>query len=330
VPAPSLSGVAGRGLIADHRSILLAGIVGRPVTAKAGQWANYLVYRAGATLLQVTPPPLADALATGAGFAASGISRDKRQLVRANMRRVLGPDVDRAVVDHLVTQAFVSYARYWVESAQIANLRSDQVESTFTIDGFERLRVEMARGRGVVIALPHVGSWEYGGRWLALQGYPMTVVGELLEPPELFEWFASQRAALGLTVLPPGPDTTVRLLDTLRSGRVVGLVADRDLAGNGVEVEFFGEKTTLPAGPALLALRSGAPLMTCAIFQRPHRRYHAVLHPPLDSTRGGRMRRDVQRLTEDMARELEDLIRLAPEQWHLFQPNWPSEREQHR
>jgi KDO2-lipid IV(A) lauroyltransferase len=185
----------------------------------------------------------------------------------------------------------------------------------------------MARGRGVVIVLPHVGSWEYGGRWLAQQGYPMTTVGEMLEPPELFEWFTSQRGALGLTVLPPGPGTTVALLDTLRAGRVVGLLADRDLAGNGVEVEFFGEKTTLPAGPALLALRSGAALMTCAIYQRPSGRYHAVLQPPLDSTRSGGMRKDVQRMTEDTARALEDLIRPAPEQWHLFQPNWPSDRE---
>jgi KDO2-lipid IV(A) lauroyltransferase len=109
----------------------------------------------------------------------------------------------------------------------------------------------------------------------------------------------------------------------------VGLLADRDLAGNGVEVEFFGERTTLPAGPALLALRSGAPLMPCAIYQRRHGLYHAVLQPPLDSTRSGRMRQDVHRLTQDMAHALEELIRLAPEQWHLFQPNWPSDRERY-
>jgi KDO2-lipid IV(A) lauroyltransferase len=157
----------------------------------------------------------------------------------------------------------------------------------------------------------------------------MTTVGELLEPPELFEWFTAQRAALGLTVLPPGPDTTVRLLDTLREGRVVGLLADRDLVGNGIEVEFFGEKTTLPGGPALLALRSGAPLMTCAIYQRPRGRYHAILRPPLDSARTGRLRQDVQRLTEEIALSLEGLIRQAPEQWHLFQPNWPSDRERY-
>jgi KDO2-lipid IV(A) lauroyltransferase len=297
--------------------------------ATPDQWARYLTYRGLAAALQVTPRPIAGALATAAGFTISEVWRDKRPLVSSNLRRVLGPEVDDAAIRRLVTKAFSSYAHYWVESARVVGLRSDQIESTFSIEGFERFRLEMARGHGVVIVLPHVGSWEYGGRWLAQQGYPMTTVGELLEPPELFDWFTSQRATLGLTVLPPGPGTTVRLLDTLRAGRVVGLLADRDLVGNGVEVELFGERTTLPAGPALLALRSGAPLMTCAIYQRPRGLYHAVLQPPLDSTRTGRMRQDVQRLTEEMARSLEGLIRLAPEQWHLFQPNWPSDRERY-
>jgi KDO2-lipid IV(A) lauroyltransferase len=293
------------------------------------QRARYLTYRGLAVALQGTPRPIAAVVASAAGYTVSRVWRAKRPLVHSNLRRVLGPEADEAAVGRLVTKAFCSYARYWVEAAQVAALRSDQIESVFSIEGFERFRLEMARGRGVVIVLPHVGSWEYGGRWLAQQGYPMTTVGELLEPPELFEWFTSQRAALGLTVLPPGPDTTVRLLDTLRQGRVVGLLADRDLVGNGIEVELFGEKTTLPAGPALLALRSGAPLMTCAIYQRPRGRYHAVLRPPFDSARTGRLRQDVQRLTEEIALSLEGLIRPAPEQWHLFQPNWPSDRERY-
>ena len=286
-----------------------------------------MTYRGLARVLQGLPRRVAAALASAAGLIIAALWRGKRPLVRANLRRVLGPQPSDAALEQLVTKAFVSYANYWVESARVVAFRSDQIESTFTIEGFERFRLEMAKGRGVVVVLPHVGSWEYGGRWLAQQGYPMTTVGELLEPPELFEWFTSQRGALGLTVMPPGPGTTVRLLDTLRAGRVVGLLADRDLVGNGVAVEFFGEKTTLPGGPALLALRSGAPLMTCAIYQRPGGRYHAIMQPPLDSTRTGPMRQDVQRLTEDAARALEHLIRVSPEQWHLFQPNWPSDRE---
>jgi phosphatidylinositol dimannoside acyltransferase len=107
---------------------------------------------------------------------------------------------------------------------------------------------------------------------------------------------------------------------------LVGLVADRDLVGNGIEVEFFGETTTLPAGPAVLALRSGAALMPSAVFQHPNRRCHGVIRPPIDCTRQGRFREDVTRITRQLAVEMEDLIRRAPEQWHMFQANWPSDR----
>jgi KDO2-lipid IV(A) lauroyltransferase len=154
----------------------------------------------------------------------------------------------------------------------------------------------------------------------------MTTVAEPLEPPELFEWFRSQREALGLTIHTLGADTPGRLSATLRAGRLVGLVADRDLVGNGVEVEFFGEVTTLPGGPALLALRTGAPLFPCAVYQRPGGKGHGVIRPPLEIERSGSLRSDVGRLTQMLAAEFEDLIGTAPEQWHMFQPNWPSDK----
>ena len=103
------------------------------------------------------------------------------------------------------------------------------------------------------MALPHVGSWEWGGYWLGLEGMPMTAVVERLEPEELFEWFVAQRAAMGLTAVPLGEGSSSALLRALKENRVAGLVSDRDMVGNGVEVEFFGEQTTLPAGAAALA-----------------------------------------------------------------------------
>ncbi|HET9091311.1 MAG TPA: hypothetical protein VFN50_02805, partial [Acidimicrobiales bacterium] len=181
-------------------------------------------------------------------------------------------------------------------------------------------------GQGCIVALPHLGSWEVGGYWLTLKGHPMTTVVEPLEPPELFEWFTRQRSALGLTVLPLGSGTTGRLVQALREGRIVGLVADRDLAGHGIPVDFFGEKTTLPGGPAMLALRTGAPLFAAAVYQRPAGYYHAVVRPPLSCRRTGRFRDDVEAITVELAREFENLIRTAPSQWHMFQPNWPSDR----
>ena len=183
----------------------------------------------------------------------------------------------------------------------------------------------MALGRGIVMALPHVGSWEWGGAWLALEGMPMTAVVERLEPEQLFEWFIAQRASMGLTAVPLGEGSSAAMLRTLKEGEIAGLVSDRDLAGNGIEVEFFGERTTMPGGAATLALRSGAPLLPVVVYSGPGDWHTGVVHPALDTQRRGTLRADVTRVTQDLATCFEHDIRRHPEQWHLFQPNWPSD-----
>jgi KDO2-lipid IV(A) lauroyltransferase len=112
----------------------------------------------------------------------------------------------------------------------------------------------------------------------------------------------------------------------LREGGLVGLLCDRDIEGTGVEVDFFGERTTMPAGPATLALRTGATLCTGAVYSGPGRDHRAIVEPPLDTTRTGPLRKDVARLTQEIATRLEGLIRRAPEQWHVFQPLWLADR----
>ncbi len=287
---------------------------------------TYLAYRSLATAAQALPRPVASLAARAAGLTLSELWRDRRPVVRANMARVLGRRAGERELDAAVVEAFDSYARYWVESARLSGMRPRDLLSHFSIEGFEAIEEALSTGQGCIVALPHLGSWEVGGYWLTLKGHPMTTVVEPLEPPELFEWFTRQRSALGLTVLPLGSGTTGRLVQALREGRIVGLVADRDLAGHGIPVDFFGEKTTLPGGPAMLALRTGAPLFAAAVYQRPAGYYHAVVRPPLSCRRTGRFRDDVEAITVELAREFENLIRTAPSQWHMFQPNWPSDR----
>ena len=106
---------------------------------------------------------------------------------------------------------------------------------------------------------------------------------------------------------------------------LVGLLCDRDLQGHGVEVEFFGERTTFPAGPATLALRTGAALVTAVVFSGPGRDHVGEISAPIDTARTGPLRKDVGRITQEIARHFEGYIRRNPEQWHLFQPNWPSD-----
>ena len=117
------------------------------------------------------------------------------------------------------------------------------------------------------------------------------------------------------------------VLRALRDNRIVCLLSDRDLTGDGVEVEFFGERTTLPAGPATLAVRSAAALLPVAVYFEAGRGHRGVVRPPISTARQGGLRDDIGRITQCLAHEFEALIRVAPEQWHLLQPNWPSDRE---
>jgi phosphatidylinositol dimannoside acyltransferase len=161
---------------------------------------------------------------------------------------------------------------------------------------------------------------------LARQDLPMTSVAERIEPAALFEFFVEQRARMGLTIVPLDPSSGSAIMGTLRSGALVGLLCDRDLAGNGVDVEFFGEKTTMPAGPATLALRTGATLVSGVVYSGPGSDHRAFVDPPIDTTRQGSLRSDVSRITQEIARRFEGWIRRAPEQWHVFQPLWSVDR----
>lgn len=243
-----------------------------------------------------------------------------------HLRRVLGRSISPAETRSWTRRAYRSYARYWLEGARLPFIDSDIVEARMSVNqGWEEFESSMAAGKGLVLALPHVGSWEWGGTWLALKGYPMTSVAEPLPSEELYDWFVRQRQGMGLKIVMLGHEAGPVLLQTLRRGGLVGLLCDRDIAGGGVEVEFFGERTRLPAGPATLALRTGATLMVGAVYSGPGKSHTATLLGPLDVDRQGGLRHDVARLTQAVARGFETLIRRAPEQWHLFQPNWPSD-----
>jgi hypothetical protein len=181
-------------------------------------------------------------------------------------------------------------------------------------------------GTGVIVVMPHLGGWEWAGIWTTLvKGYATTVVVEAVEPPSLFEFFASFRRELGLNIVPLGPSAATEILQALAQNHVVCLLADRDIPGDGIELEMFGEVTTIPAGPAMLALRSGAPLITAAVYFTGEHGHRGVVQEPLEVRREGRLRDDVTRVTIEIANRLEELIARAPEQWHLQQPNWPSD-----
>ena len=284
-------------------------------------------FRTGALAARALPGLAAASLVTPIGLSANFADAERRAMIARHLQRV-DPTLSGLALRRAVQGAFDSYARYWIESFRLPRLSARVVDSWFTTTGFdEHVMTGLERGRGVILALPHLGGWEWAGRWLADQGHPVTAVVEQIEPPELFDWFKKLRADLGMNIVALGPSAGREVLGALKRNEVVCLLCDRDLQRNGVEVEFFGERTTLPAGPATLGLRTGAPVVPSAVyFDDRYLGHHAIVRPPLDTTRSEQpLRDDVARVTQDLAHELEWLIRRAPDQWHMFQPNWPSD-----
>lgn len=283
-------------------------------------------FRAGTFLARLTPGLFAEGLAAPIGFGASFSNRERRAMLERHLKRI-NPQWSAWRLRNAVQESFDSYARYWIESLRLPNLSSRTVKAGLQVDGYDTIVVPaLQQGKGVILSLPHLGGWEWAGRWLAEHGHRTTVVVEKVEPPELFDWFRDLRSKLGMTVVPLGPDAGKAILRALNDNEIVCLLSDRDISGGGVEVDFFGERTTLPGGPATLAIRTGAPLIPCAVyFTNRYNGHFGLVRPPIPAERRGKLREDVARITQYLADELEYLIRRAPEQWHLFQPNWPSD-----
>ncbi len=286
-------------------------------------------YKVASMLARVAPSKLLEGASVGAGSSLARAMKQNRAMVMRHLRRV-DPSLTGKQLHVATQQAFVSYTRYYLETFRLPSQSTSQIAAGHHVEGFEHIERAASHGKGTILALPHMGGWEWSGRWLIDQGFQLTAVVERLENTELFEWFVNLRSRYGVNVIALTDDAGVAVGKALRDNHVVSLLCDRDIPKDGkrtgVEVQFFGETTTVPAGPAFFALRTGASLLPMATFFTPGAYGHkAVIRPALVVERQGSLREDVSRITQLLMFEIENLIRQAPEQWHLFQPNWPSD-----
>jgi phosphatidylinositol dimannoside acyltransferase len=300
-----------------------------PVTL--GNWktrfaavATTKAYQTAAAGARALPQPVAERAAKALAFGLRHGLRERKLMVACHQQRIAGGTLNAKQLEAQVKETFNAYAQYWVDSFRLTGRTTAEVDAGFRVDGAHHIDEALALGNGAILAMPHVGAWDYGGAWVA-HHWPLTVVAERLEPPELFEWFCKQREANHLKMVALGPEAGPVLLSALRKNELIGLLCDRDIAGGGIEAEFFGERTTFPAGPATLSLRTGAVILPNAVFQE-GRIAHGVIRPPLQFERSSKLRADVSALTQLLVSELEALIRMAPEQWHVLQPVWPGDR----
>ncbi|OEY23884.1 phosphatidylinositol mannoside acyltransferase [Corynebacterium sp. BCW_4722] len=285
-------------------------------------------YIAGWKLVGKLPPRLTaklfDAAADRVSLQGAGMDQ-----LRRNLTRVVGAE---NVTRKLVRDSMRSYARYWREAFQLPRLAGDP-ELMRRLDpavkGLEHLDAGLAKGKGVVLVLPHSGNWDMAGMWLVQRYGQFTTVAERLKPEALFDAFVDFRQSLGFEVLALTGEKTppyARLRETLEAGGIVCLLGERDFSGRGVPVTFFDEGTTFPAGPAKLAVETGSELLVVHSWftgDAAGPGWGLQVSPPLEVT-------TVAETTQRIADGFEANIAAHPEDWHMLQPLWPADRELRR
>jgi phosphatidylinositol dimannoside acyltransferase len=271
---------------------------------------------------RVMPEKTGRAVARRLGRLSYRLSPSGRQVVAANQAQVLGRPIDDPFVVASTREAFELYARYFVDSFHLTELSDDEIVSRVECDTEYRLHDAFAAGAGGICALPHLGNWDAAGRWMKAIGLPALAVAEELKPRRLYDLFVEHRNAIGMDVVGlSDPGISRKLVAALGQGRMIALVADRDFTGKGVEVEMFGRKRTIPAGPALLSISTGAPLIVTPTYTTPDG-WRIEIREPLTVEETGDRRADVRALTILMAKSFEEAIAAAPSDWHMFQPGW--------
>jgi KDO2-lipid IV(A) lauroyltransferase len=284
-----------------------------------------VAYRAAWYVTRKIPEAWAYALADRLGDRSWREGGARRRRLAANLTPVLGPGAD---LDAATREAFRSYARYWVETFRLPDLHAKDLDRRFATVNIEAIEKAYAAGKGAVLATMHLGNWDVGGRWVAAR-WPLTAVAEVLRPRKLFDRFVAHRRALGMKIVPltKGGDAVAACARDLEEGRLVALVADRDLSGHGIEVEMFGRTTKIPPGPAVLALRTGAPLIPAVIYMCPEGLWRAWVMDPLDVPANAD-ESHVGELTRRLAKSFEELVARDPTQWHaMFLRYWIDEIE---
>ncbi|MFF3694705.1 phosphatidylinositol mannoside acyltransferase [Streptomyces sp. NPDC002221] len=289
------------------------------------------LYGLGWSTVKKLPEPVANGL--GRRIADQVWKRRGKSVLRleSNLARVV-PDASPERLAALSRAGMRSYMRYWMESFRLPSWSRDRMANGFVPEDVHHLVDGLASGRGVVIALPHMGNYDLAGAWVTTKmDTPFTTVAERLKPETLYDRFVAYRESLGMEVLPhTGGSAFGTLARRLRAGGLVCLVADRDLSASGVEVKFFGETTRMPAGPAMLAQQTGAVLMPVTLWYDDSPIMKGRVHPPIEVPETGDRTAKTSSMTQAMADAFATGIADHPEDWHMLQRLWLADLEERR
>ncbi|MEW1659847.1 phosphatidylinositol mannoside acyltransferase [Streptomyces sp. NPDC093707] len=248
--------------------------------------------------------------------------------LEANLARVV-PDASAQRLAALSRAGMRSYMRYWMESFRLPAWSPERIRAGFDPEDVHHLEEALKSDRGVVLALPHMGNYDLAGAWVTTKlGVPFTTVAQRLKPESLYDRFVAYREGLGMEVLPhTGGSAFGTLARRLRAGGLVCLVADRDLSSSGIPVKFFGEEAKMPAGPAMLALQTGAMLLPVTLWYDDSPIMRGRVHPEIEVPQTGTRAEKAAHMTQQLADAFASGIADHPEDWHMLQRLWLADLE---
>ncbi len=283
----------------------------------------YLLYLFAWKFIGILPEKTAYQLAN---FVADYINKRNGKGVkrlRSNYRRVL-PEISESELAALTKSGMRSYLRYWFDTFRLNKWSKSRIIETTYVIRENLLRDPIASKQGCIVALPHAGNWDHAAAYFCSTGITLTAVVEKLKPEAIFKKFLAYRSSIGIEPISHKEKTIPLLLERLSSGKLVALVADRDMSRSGVEVSFLGGIAKMPAGPATLAIKSGSPLITAYI-----RYLKDGIEITFDETvilpTSGSEAEKIKVVTQSMADNFAKRIKDSPVDWHMLQRIWIDE-----
>lgn len=286
-------------------------------------WLSYIPFRVAATVFGLLPEPVVRWLGEMGGVAWYARPGSPVPLLTSHMRRVAGDGATDSTIDEAVKGMFRSYGRYWAETFWFRPRRKQAIARRVEHVNFEQIYAAQRAGRGIVFAVPHIGNWEIAGIVANEIGSPIMAVAEDLANEHITKWFVDLRREFDIEiVLTSDPKLRSKLIRRLKGGGAIALLADRDVTGGGIEVDFFGGSASVPVGPVVFAELTGAALLPVAAYFKDGAGHRIVVLEEVLLPEGGSRSERVTMGAQLLTRSLERLIKDAPSQWHLFQPHW--------
>ena len=243
--------------------------------------------------------------------------------LRRNYGRVM-PEYSSQKLEEITKLGMRSYLRYWFDTFRLSKWSKNRIISTTQVIRENLLRDPIQSKQGCIVALPHAGNWDHAAAYFCSTGITLTAVVEKLKPEAIFKKFLAYRQSIGIEAISHKEKTIPILTERLQAGKLIALVADRDMSRNGIEVNFFGKTSKMPSGPAILAIKTGAPLIT-AYVRYTSGGIEIIFDETLKPTNSGSEEEQIKIITQSMADNFAKRIKENPVDWHMLQRIWVDE-----